>query len=184
LRSGGILNQSELARDVKLPARTVGGYLDLLETSFVIERIPPFVRSRATRMLKSPKLYFADSGLACHLAGVGALDPAEPHRGAMLETWVAQNLRAILSAHLPRADLCFWHVQGRHEVDFVVSAGRSAVAIEVKGATRFDDRDLAGLRALRASSREVRAGILAYAGERTIDLGDDLYAIPLPLLVS
>jgi predicted AAA+ superfamily ATPase len=186
LRTGRILNQSELARDARLPASTVGRYLGLLEASFVLARLAPYLRSRATRLLRSPKVFVSDSGLAAWLAGAEDLSPAadEPMRGALLETYVFQNLAGILGAHLPRAELSFWSVQGRHEVDFVISSGRMAIAVEVKAAARIGARDLAGIAAFKAQSPEVRAGVVAYNGSEVLRLGEDLFAIPLALLLS
>jgi hypothetical protein len=158
----------------------------LLETSFLVARLAPFLRNRTTRLLKSPKLFVADSGLAAHLAGVTDLRPEadEPLRGALLETFVFQNLAALIGAHLEHAELGFWHVQGRHEVDFVVTLGRRVVAIEVKAASRFSDRDLAGLRAFASTTTGLVAGLLAYNGSELLSLGERLYAVPLGLLLS
>jgi predicted AAA+ superfamily ATPase len=186
LRSGQLLNQSELARDAKLPATTVGRYLSLLETSFVLHKLPAYLRSRSSRLIKSPKLYCTDSGLAAHLAGVTELTAAadEPLRGPLFETFVLQNLAGILGAHLPHAEISFWSVQGRHEVDFIVASRRRAIAIEVKAATRFGDRDLASLRALAERTKGLAAGVLAYNGREAAQLGERLYAVPLGLLLS
>jgi uncharacterized protein len=186
LRTAQVLNQSELARDAKLPVSTAGRYLALLETSFLLTRLPPYLRSRATRLIKSPKLFVSDSGLAAHLAGVDDLSQGadEPRRGALFETYVAQNLTSIVDAHLPRAEVSYWSVQGRHEVDFVIAHGANCLAIEVKAATRFDARDLAGLRAFLAQDRQAVAGVLAYNGREAVSLGDRLWAIPVGLLLS
>jgi hypothetical protein len=186
LRTGQLLNQSELGRDARLSASTVSRYLGLLEASFVISRLEPYLRSRTARLLKSPKLFVSDAGLAAHLAGVIdlAADADEPMRGALLETYVFQNLAGLLGAHLPGAQLGFWSVQGRFEVDFVVSSGRRTVGIEVKAASRFGDRDLAGLKAWKAATPGTAAGILAYNGTEALPLGDDLFAIPLHHLLS
>jgi uncharacterized protein len=186
LRTGQLLNQSELARDARVPVSTVSRYLGLLEAAFVIVRLAPHLRSRATRLLKSPKVFVSDSGLAAHLIGATDLSPEadERMRGALLETYVHQNLAGILDAHLPQARLAHWSLQGRHEVDFVLSQGPRAVAIEVKAAARIGDRDLAGLKALRAKTSGVQAGIVAYNGSEVFRLGDDLHAIPLGLLLS
>ena len=186
LRTGQLLNQSELARDARVPVSTVSRYLGLLEAAFVIVYLAPHLRSRATRLLKSPKIFVSDSGLAAHLVGATNLAPEadEPMRGALLETYVHQNLAGILDAHLPQATLAHWSLQGRHEVDFVVSQGSRAVAIEVKAAARIGDRDLAGLKALKAKTPGMRAGIVAYNGTEVLRLGDDLYAVPLGLLLS
>jgi predicted AAA+ superfamily ATPase len=136
--------------------------------------------------LKSPKIFVSDSGLAAHLVGATDLSPeaAAPMRGALLETYVRQNLAGILDAHLPQARLEHWSLQGRHEVDFVVSQGPRAVAIEVKAAARIGARDLAGLKAVKAKTPGLRAGIIAYNGTEVLRLGDDLYGIPLGRLLS
>lgn len=186
LRAGHLLNQSELARDARLPATTVSRYLGLLETSFVLSRLTPFLQSRAARLIKSPKILMTDSGLTAHLTGVTDLGvtAGEPMRGALFETYVGQNLAALLGAHLPKASLHFWSVQGRHEVDFVISHGRSCIGIEVKASGRFSEKDLAGLGAFLDSTPGARAGILAYNGTEALAVRKNLYAIPLGLLLS
>ena len=180
LRSGQILNVSELARDAKLNVATASRYLGVLEASFVVSRTPPFLASRTTRLIKSPKLYLADSGLAASLAGAGDADrlAEDPLRGALLETYVAQNLQGLLEAEWPEAGLAFWHVQGRHEVDFVIEVGRETLAIEVTAASRWRDRDLSGLRAFLAGTPGCRAAVLAYGGADTVRLDGRLWAIP------
>ncbi|HSF14669.1 MAG TPA: ATP-binding protein [Vicinamibacteria bacterium] len=184
LRTGQILNFSDLARDVKLPVSTVARYVGLLETSMILEKVQPYLRSRTTRLIKSPKIYMADSGIASHLASVDDLSADEPLRGALFETYVYQNLSGILSARLPRAELFFWSVQGRHEVDFVLSRGRDVVAVEVKAGSRFDNRDLAGLQAFAKKTSGLRAAVLAYNGTETVKLGERQYAIPMATLLS
>ena len=186
LRTAQVLNQSDLARDAKLNAATTSRYLSLLETSFLIVRVPPFLANPASRLVKSPKVYIADSGLACHLTGVehlGASDE-QPMRGALFETYVAHQLAAALAARRGRDQLCFWNIQGRHEVDFVIESNRDCIAIEVKAAARWTSHDLAGLRNFLSHTPRCRAAVLAYNGKVTAALGDKLWAIPLSRLVA
>jgi predicted AAA+ superfamily ATPase len=185
-RTGQVLNQSELARDSKLPATTVSRYIGLLETSFVLARLFPYLHSRAARLIKSPKIFVTDSGLGCHLTATRNLEATadEPLRGALFETYVYQNLSGILGAHLPEAELGFWSVQGRHEVDFVITHGRRAIALEIKSGSRFGQNDLAGLRFLLAKTPHIVAGVLAYNGTEAVALGEKLFAIPLGLVLS
>jgi hypothetical protein len=186
LRTGQVLKQSELARDAKLNAMTAGRYLGLMEASFVLSRLPPFLANRASRVVKSPKLYVGDSGLACHLAGVERLERAddEPLRGALFETYVAHNLAALLAARWPGAGLHYWGVQGRHEVDFVLASGRDCLAVEVKAGDRIDGRDAAGLRALLDGTPRCRAAVLAYNGTETLSLGERLWALPIDVVLG
>ena len=186
LRTGQIFKISELARDAKLNAATASRYLHLLETSFLIRRIPPFLKNRSQRLIKSPKLYVTDSGLACYLAGVRSLDPLadETMLGALMETYVVQNLTAILEAHVPDAQVFFWNEQGRYEVDLVIELNRKVIAIETKSGTRWDRGDLAGLHAFMERTPQCVASVLAYNGTETVSLGPKLWAIPIGRLLS
>jgi predicted AAA+ superfamily ATPase len=186
LRTAQVLAVSDLGRDAKLGADTTTRYLGLLEASFVVRRLQPSLANRASRLIKSPKLYLADSGLAAHLAGAdyAALPPGDPLRGALLETYAAQNLLGILESEWPEARLTYWHVQGRHEVDFVVEVGRDTLAVEVKGTPRWVDRDLAGLRAFLRHTPRCRLAILACGARETVRLGDRLWAAPLGAVLS
>jgi len=178
LRTGSILSVSELARDAKLNVATTSRYLSLFEASFIIYRLPPYLKNRASRLIKSPKLYFGDSGLADYLCGT------ERVMNSLAETYVAQNLMSILDAHVGKAELSFWNVQGRHEVDFVIEVGKRCVAVEVKNAARWDGRDLSGLKAFLETTPHCFAGIIAYNGTETVRLEQRLWAVPLSLLLS
>lgn len=186
LRTGQVLVVSSLARDAKLNAVTAGRYLNLLETSFLIHRLPPFLKNRSSRLVKSPKMYFTDSGLAAHMAGVTSIEPGQDDllRGALFETYVAQNLAALLESHLPGAELSYWQEQGRHEVDFVIESGRKVIAIEVKAATRWSDGELSGLRAFVGRTPACVAAVLAYNGSKAVKLDDRLWAIPIAQLLK
>ncbi len=186
LRTGQVLVISTLARDAKLTSSTAGRYLDLLEASFLIRRLPPFLKNRSLRLIKSPKLYATDSGIASYLAGVESLEPGHDDllRGALFETYAAQNLTALLEAHLPDAQLAYWHEQGRHEVDFVIEHKRQVVAVEVKAATRWSEGDLSGLRAFMDRTPACVAAVLAYNGRNAVQLEDKLFVIPLGSLLS
>ena len=186
LRSGQLLNISELARDAKLTVATASRYIGLLETSFIIRRLPPYLSNRSSRLIKSPKFYISDCGLAWHLMGVKSVDATsnEPSRGALFETYVAQNLAAILEAHWPKARLMFWNVQGRYEVDFVIEANRHTLAIEVKASSRWAESDLAGLRAFINKTPNCKAAILAYNGTQAAQIGKKLWAIPISMLLE
>jgi predicted AAA+ superfamily ATPase len=186
LRTGQLLSPSQLGRDAKLNVATTSRYLSLLETSYVVYRMSPYLRNRASRLIKSPKMYFSDAGLACHLAGVvepgGHLMGA--FKGSAFETYVAQNLLGIIDAAWPGARLYFWNVQGRHEVDFVIEAGSSCIAIEAKSGTRWTDRDLSGLRAFLAATPHCKAAVLAHNGTDAVSLGKKLWALPLATAIS
>lgn len=182
-RTGQLVNISSLAIDGGTSVPTAKKYLSLLETSFLITMVPPFLSSRTARLIKSSKVYVSDSGLAAHLAGVNAIG-GDPLRGHLYETYCLQNLQSILEAHLPGARTYFWGVQGRHEVDFVIESGPDVIAVEVKAATRFDPSDLSGLKAFQAVEPRCKAAFLAHNGTATAKLGDRLWAVPIDTLLS
>ena len=182
-RTGQLLSPSQLGRDAKLNTATTSRYLSLLETSFIIHRMSPYLRNKASRLIKSSKLYISDSGLACYLAGIEKLE-SEMLRGSMFETFVSQNLLGIIDSSWPQATLHFWNVQGRYEVDFVIEEGSKCIAIEVKASSRWYEKDLSGIKAFLSYTPHCVAAILAYNGERAVKLGERLWALPLSLILS
>jgi predicted AAA+ superfamily ATPase len=184
LRTGRVLAISELGRDAKLNATTTGRYLGTLEASFVVRRLAPYLRNKASRLIKAPKLYVADSGLAAHLIGASPEGGDAALDGALLETYASQNLAALLESEWPEARLHYWHVQGRHEVDFVIESGRDTLAIEVKSGGRWDERDLSGLRAFLDKTPRCKLAVLAYGGDQIVPLGERLWAVPLATVLS
>ncbi len=185
-RTGQLLSPSQLGRDSKLTATTTSKYLSSFETSFIITRLSPYLRNRASRLIKSPKLYISDSGLACYLAGVDRIASSsnEPLMGAMFETYIAQNLMSIINSRWTEARLYFWSVQGRHEVDFIIEAGNHCIALEVKSGTRWQKRDLTGLKTFLSTTPHCKAAILGYNGTEAVSLGGEMWVLPLSLILS
>jgi predicted AAA+ superfamily ATPase len=171
-RVGTVLNQADLARDVALSRPTTHRWLNLLETSFQIVRVDAFAMNRTKRLVKSPKLYWGDVGLAVHLAGA-------PPSGAHLENLVLCDLVAWRELVTPRPDVLFWRTANEEEVDFVIEAGRKLLPIEVNATTRPAYRDARHLLTFRAEYGERVAGALVlHAGEETFWLAEGILAAP------
>jgi predicted AAA+ superfamily ATPase len=115
LRIGQLVNQTELGRDAALPQPTVHRWLKLLETSYLLVRLPAYAVNRTKRLIKAPKIFWGDTGAALHLA---QLD--EP-TGAHFENVVLQDLLAWRDARLERAELGYWRTSIGEEVDFVAA---------------------------------------------------------------
>lgn len=176
LRIGNLLNQSELGRDVQLQTMTVHRYLNLLETSYQIVRLQPFAINRTKRLIKTPKLYWNDPGLALHLGHAGTA--AEPS-GAHFENLVLCDLLAWQDTHVPRAAVTYWRTASGHEVDFVLERGRQLVGVEVKAGTHPSARDTQGLRAfLEEHPRQARGGVVIHGGEETYWMDEKILAAP------
>ena len=173
LRTGQVVNQAELGRDAALPQPTVHRYLNLLETSYLLIRLPTYAVNRTRRLIKSPKLYWGDTGVALHLA-----QETEPG-GAHLENLVLNDLLAWRDARDDRAEVLYWRTTAGEEVDFVIEAGDRLLPIEVKATERPRLRDAANLRTFRAEYGDrARAGLLLHAGSRLEWLTADVLAAP------
>ncbi|MEW6071735.1 MAG: ATP-binding protein [Planctomycetota bacterium] len=173
LRLGQLVNQTELGRDVTLPQPTVHRWLNLLETSYLLVRIPAYAANRTKRLIKSPKLYWNDTGLALHIAEV-----AEPG-GAHFENLVLHDLLAWRDGRLDRAEVLTWRTAVGEEVDFVIETGARLLPVEVKATTRPRLGDAAHLRAFRAEyGRKARGGLLLHAGTMMEWLVPDVLAAP------
>jgi predicted AAA+ superfamily ATPase len=97
---------------------------------------------------------------------------------------VLQNLEGIAAVYSPGTRIFYWHVQGRYEVDFILETSLGTIAIEVKNGSRWEDKDLSGLRAFLTTTPSCVAAILGYAGSRTVNLGDKTWAVPIPMLLG
>jgi predicted AAA+ superfamily ATPase len=172
LRLGQLVNQTELARDVALPQPTVHRWLNLMETSYLLVRLPAYAVNRTKRLIKSPRLYWNDTGLALHLGGG---DPDGPH----LENLVLHDLLAWRDARLDRAEVFYWRTTVGEEVDFVVETGGHLLPIEVKATARPRLSDAAQLRTFRSEyGKKSRSGLLLHAGKTVQWLTPDVLAAP------
>ena len=174
LRLGGLVNQTDLGRDVSLPQPTVRRYLNLLETSYLLVRLPAYSVNRTKRLVKTPKLYWGDTGVALHLAG------AEQPGGAHLENLVLVDLLAWRDARSGQAALHYWRtVPAGEEVDFVIEADGRLLPVEVKASARPRLGDARHLRTFRAEYGErARRGLLLHTGSTLEWIAPDVLAAP------
>lgn len=173
LRIGSTVNQSELSRDIGLSQPTVHRYLNLLETSYLLLRIPAYAVNRTKRLIKSPKLYWGDTGLAMHLA-----QEVKP-RGAHLENLVLQDLLVWRDSRSSPAEVLHWRATTGEEVDFVLETGDSLLPVEVKATKRPRVAHAANLRTFRREyGRAARSGLLLHGGDSVEWLTPEVLAAP------
>lgn len=159
LRTGQMLNQAELGRDVGLSQPTVHRWMNLLETSYQLVRVPAFARNRTKRLIKSPKAYWADTALGLHLSG--ATSPT----GAHLENLVLQDLLACRDSALHRMEVTYWRTSTGEEVDFVVETPGRLLPVEVKATERPNLADVRHLVSFHAEHGvEAPASLLLHCG--------------------
>jgi len=183
-RTGRLLNLSDFSRETGLPFTTLRRYMNLLEVTYQVFRLHPYFANIGKRLVKMPKLYFSDTGMACHLTGadsISSLD-AQGNIGAMVETWVAAELLKLLTVSGHNLQLYFWRSQSGQEVDFLIEKGREMVAVEVKWGQRIDERDIANLKQCSQSLKSrLRLSVILYGGAEVVPLGQNIIAVPFPV---
>lgn len=184
-RSGALARYDALARDIGVDGKTVKSHLAALERLYLVRIREPWHVNLGQRQVKAPKLYVTDTGLLAALVGANERRVREDDAfaGALFETFVATELER--QASWSPETLRFWHYrQGEREVDVIVErpAGE-VVAFEVKAGATVRAQDFRGLVHLwEKLAVRLLAGIVLYAGERTLPFGDRLWALPLNAL--
>lgn len=185
-RTSGLLNLADVSRDASLPHTTLTRYLALLETVFLVHRLPAWSPNLGKRLVKAPKVHLVDAGLACHLVGADPRRLSEDRAllGRMLETFVVCELRKQESWTGPRTALYHFRTATGLEVDVVLErADGSVAAVEVKASATVGAADFNALQTLRDQlGKRFQAGIVLYLGHQLIPFGDKLWLVPLPLL--
>jgi len=185
-RSATLFNASELSRSAGIKLTTLNRYMTLLETVYLVHRLPAWSPNLGKRLVKSPKLHFVDTGLAAHLIGLdeGGLGGAPQALGALLETFVVNELQKQAGWSSTRARLFHFRSADRKEVDVIMedAAGR-IVGVEVRATATPGQADFRGLRALKelAGKRFVH-GFVLHLGDAALPFGDRLEAAPVASL--
>ena len=180
LRSGQLLNQTEVSRDTGISQPTIHRYVNLLEASCLLKRLAAFGRNRTRRLIKTPKIYWFDPALTAFLAGyyeVKALASAR-EIGSFFETMAFLHLAAHCELLLPRPKLYYWRTAAGQEVDFVIEYGRKLLGVEVKFSNTVRFSDAENLKLFVEDYKEALGGLVIYAGNEIKRLGEKILAVP------
>lgn len=177
--SGRVINLHALSRDAAVSYETARRYLDVLEDTLVLFRLPAWSGSDRASLVTHPKLLFFDIGVRNALLRRPLDRPHADERGLLLEHLVGLELRRREGTIWPEAQVQHFRSRRGAEVDFVVTVGRELWAVEVKASSRVDARDLKGLEdfSTRAGGK-VRRRIVVFLGSRRQQLGA-VEAVPL-----
>jgi len=167
-RIGQLLNFSNLAEDTGISHKTASEWISLLEASFILYRLPPYYANINKRLIKAPKLYFYDTGLAANLLGIEEKKQIETHplRGALFENLVISEILKFRYNLGKRENLSFFRDAKGHEVDLLFSAADSIIPVEIKSAGTFRGDFFKGLDYFNTSIQTVDKKIVIYNGER------------------
>ena len=178
VRSGQLLNRTELSRDVGISNKTATEWLSVLQASNQITLLEPYFTNLGKRPVKTPKLYFNDAGLLCFLLGLNRDSVTDSYLiGSIWETFLFSELRKYLSATAPEASVWFYRDQSR-EADFVIEKDARVTLAEAKWKelpARGDFRQLLAVQALFRSAR-LPAMVLCRTGQ-SFPVARDMLAV-------
>lgn len=170
-RTGQLLNLNALANDCGISQPTAHAWMNLLEASFIVKRIAPYHRNFGKRLVKTPKLYFLDTGLCAWLLGITSERDMQTHyaRGALFETWAvneALKWRAVRGLAQP---LYFWRDNIGNEVDLLLEQDGGITLVEVKSGQTFQPEWFKGLatvqRHIHADTPQATRQAVLYGGD-------------------
>jgi predicted AAA+ superfamily ATPase len=181
-RSGQLLNLTDLARDLGATVNTIKAWLSVLEATFQVIVLRPYFANIGKRLVKTPKVYFADTGTLCYLAGLR--DPehaaAGPLGGVIFETTVLAEIVKTFWHRGEEPRVYFWRTATGVEVDMVVEVGGRIVPVEIKLSATPRPAMAAGILALRQDlGDKVEAGYIIHPGEIQLPLAPGVRALPL-----
>jgi hypothetical protein len=164
-RIGQILNLSSLANDCGISHVTARQWISILETSYLVYLLPPHYQNFSKRLIKMPKIYFYDTGLACSLLGIEHQKQLENHylRGGLFENLVIAELLKFRLNHGQQTNLYFWRDKSGHEIDCIYEMVDKLLPIEIKSSKSLSNDYFKNLTYFQNLSHQ-KQGILCYAG--------------------
>jgi predicted AAA+ superfamily ATPase len=170
-RHGQILNINQLAIDAGVSHTTAKQWLSILESSYILFQLPPYYNNFSKRLIKSPKLYFYDSGLVSHLLGVQSAEHLSIHsaRGAIFEGHVMSEIKKYFVNLGKSQALYYWRDNNGLEVDCLIEVGDELLAIEIKSTATYRTDLLKALFKWGQSIEQKHKLALIYTGESFAD---------------
>ena len=167
-RTGQLLNLSSLASDCGISHTTARHWVSILQAGFIIQLLPPHHENFSKRIIKSPKIYFLDTGLLCYLLRIRETEdiPVHPLKGAIFENFVFSEIYKAFAHRGELPPLYFWRDRTGHEVDIVIDTGKRLVPVEIKSAETIDSSFFDGLRYYISLGVPVsKTGVLVHGGD-------------------
>jgi predicted AAA+ superfamily ATPase len=167
-RIGQLLNYNSLANDIGVSQPTIRKWISLLEASYIVFILPPFFRNIGKRLIKTPKVYFYDVGLATYLLGIENVTQLKSHplRGNIFENFVVMEFLKNRFNNAKTSNLYFYRDRTGNEIDLVIQEAISLVPIEIKSAETFHADFSRGLNTFRKLfGPEIKKSFIIYSGK-------------------
>ncbi len=176
--NGGVWNASQIAASLAVSYHTVNRYVDILEQTYLIRKLPPYFANVGKRLVKSPKIYFRDTGLLHFFLGISsaAMLDIHPARGMSWEAFIIDQVISICQREVPSCQPYFWRTSQGHEIDLVIDLGSKKIPIEVKLHSAPTVQDAASLVQCMRDLKLTR-GYLVHSGRQHYSLGNGVTAL-------
>jgi hypothetical protein len=178
-RTGQLLNMNSLAIETGVDNKTIASWIGILESSFIIYRLQPHHNNFNKRIVKMPKLYFYDTGVACALLGIQNAEQLNFHPlfGNMFENFIIGELLKHRYNQAKSNNLYFWRDNTGHEVDIIIETMERLFAVEVKSGKTITDKFFKGILYWFKISGE-KSGAIVYAGETGQKRSNNIEIVP------
>lgn len=185
-RVGTLLNFAEISRSASIPQTTLKRYITLFEALFLIYFVPTWSGNISKRAIKTPKLYFLDTGIAAYLIGFkrDKVLVDAPLWGKLLENFILTELLKQLSWSKIEGNIFYYRTASAQEIDFIIERrDGKLIAIEVKSNNKVDKEDFKHIVSFSEDvKKKFLRGIVFYTGEEFVSFGNGLYAVPISYL--
>jgi predicted AAA+ superfamily ATPase len=177
--AGQIINRDEISKQVGVDTKTILSWLGVLESSYIIFLLQPWYNNLNKRVIKSPKLYFIDTGLLCYLRGINSISSLKKHQqyGAIFENWIISEIKKNRANSGITGGLYYFRDSAGNEVDLILEKNGEHFGIEVKASTRPGRNDMKGLLFWKKYQPQSNL-ILCYGGNKTDITTDGISMLP------
>ncbi len=183
--NGGLWNASQIASSMAVSQTTVNRYIDILEQTYLIKRLMPYFKNIGKRYVKSPKVYFRDTGLLHYFLNIKNINQLDvsPYKGGSFETFVIQQVDQLLKIKYPGSNMYYWRSSGGAEVDLILEVNGKTIPIEIKLTTSPTKSQTSGLKSFM-HDMQLERGYVLFPGTESYSLTEGIYTLPLVDLVQ
>jgi len=181
-RSANMLNKSNLAKDTKVDVKTLDNYLVLLEQVYQVFSLKSYQKNIAKEMVKTPKIYFSDSGVLSHILRIKSVEELDNshYKGDIVETFVYSELKKHFNKSEDFFKFNYYRTKDKNEIDFILESNNHILAIEVKSSktVKIDDfKHIIEFEKMVSDKKVV--GIVLYFGEHILCFKEKFWAVPM-----
>ncbi len=180
-RTGQLLNYTDIAKDIEIDTKTAKSWLSILETSGLVKLLEPYYNNITKRIIKTPKLYFLDTGLCCFLTGWNTVETLRDGAmaGAMLETYVFCEILKSYWNNGKMPFIYFYRDTNQKEIDFLIEENGTLYPIEVKKTATPSLTTTKSFSVLNTLNKKIGTGAVMCLRENDIPLSRDVLVVPV-----